>query len=115
LVGHVMVAKLKPQEMETVKSMRNVMKASAIISKIKPDDPNNLSSLSTIRSALATIKRMKWDEINFHSKHPRWLMVRRSWRRKYLHEYSSTNHYGWVNNNHFISLRLTDDCPLPAL
>lgn len=60
LIGHVMVAKLKPHQMQTVRSMR-IQKASAILSKIKADDPDNLYSLSTIKSALATIKRTDWD------------------------------------------------------
>ena len=60
LIGHVMVAKLKPHQMQTVRSMR-IQKASAILSKIKADDPDNLSSLSTIKSALNTIKRTEWD------------------------------------------------------
>lgn len=60
LIGYVMVAKLKPHQMQTVRSMR-IQKASAILSKIKADDPDNLYSLSTIKSALATIKRTDWD------------------------------------------------------
>ncbi|XP_026440047.1 uncharacterized protein LOC113338862 isoform X2 [Papaver somniferum] len=60
LVGHIMVAKLKPHEMDMVKSMR-IQKASVILSKIQADDPDNLSFLSTIKAALDKIKRKEWD------------------------------------------------------